>query len=251
MANATDSAHKWVRIGGDTMTSTLTLSGGSVNVQQGHVWAGTYGNTSGERQVGCQAGAGRLYIYAQAAATANRGLYGANNAGTSASYFYIQQDNYVRAGTRLYGAVWNDYAEFRLGQMNGLKPGQIVTENGDGTMRLASKRLQKGCKVLSDTYGFALGETNEYKLPIAVSGRVLVYCDTPIEELESGDCLCSNVTGNAIKMTREEIINYPDCIIGTVSEIPTYDIWHCGDQTNENGMKEEVQVNGRIWVYVK
>ena len=246
-----NSATAFVKKSGDTMTSTLTLSGGSINVQQGSVWAGTNGNTSGERQVGCQSGAGILYMYSQAATNGSRGIYGANHAGTYTSYLYIQQDNYVRAGTRLYGAVWNDYAEFRLGQMNGLKPGQIVTENGDGTMCLASKRLQKGCKVLSDTYGFALGETNEYKLPIAVSGRVLVYCDTPIEELEPGDCLCSNVTGNAVKMTREEIINYPDCIIGTVSEIPTYNIWHCGDQTNENGMKEEVWVNGRIWIYVR
>ena len=135
--------------------------------------------------------------------------------------------------------------------MSGLKPGQVVTENGDGTMRLATKRLQKGCKVLSDTYGFALGETEEYKIPIAVSGRVLVYCDTPNDELEPGDCLCANITGNAVKMTREEIIKYPDRIIGTVSEIPTYSIWHAGDQTNEGGAKEEVNVDGRIWIYVR
>jgi hypothetical protein len=113
--------------------------------------------------------------------------------------------------------------------MNSLKPGQVVTENGNGTMKLANQRLQKGCKILSDTYGYALGETIECKLPIAVSGRVLVYCDTPNEELEPGDCLCANYTGNAIKMTQEEIIKYPDRIIGTVSEFPDYEIWHAGD----------------------
>ena len=218
----------------------------------GSIYCGTYKDTAhGEHQIQINSGAGRLYMYAQAAATANRGLYGHNNAGTACSYLYIQQDNYVRAGTRLYGAVWNDYAEFRKGQMDNLKPGQVVTENGDGTMHLANQKLQKGCKILSDTYGFALGETEEYKLPIAVSGRVLVYCDTPNEELEPGDCLCANYTGNTIKMTEEEIIKYPDRIIATVSEFPNYEIWHAGDQTNKDGMKEEVKVNGRIWVYVR
>lgn len=152
----------------------------------------------------------------------------------------------------LYGAVWNDYAEFRKGQMNNLKPGQVVTEIGNGEMKLANKKLQKGCKILSDTFGFAIGETKECKLPIAVSGRVLVYCDTPKEELEPGDCLCANYNGNAIKMTQEEIINYPDRIIGTVSEIPNYEIWHGGEYRPEiKNNPEDIQVDGRIWVYVR
>lgn len=152
----------------------------------------------------------------------------------------------------LYGAVWNDYAEFRKGQTDNLKPGQVVTEVGNGEMKLANQKLQKGCKILSDTFGFAIGETKECKLPIAVSGRVLVYCDTPKEELEPGDCLCANYTGNAIKMTRKEIIKYPDRIIGTVSEIPDYEIWHGGEYRPEiKNNPEDIVVNGRIWVYVR
>ena len=42
-------------------------------------------------------------------------------------------------------------------------------------------------------------------------------------------------------MTREEIIQYPDRIVGIVSEIPEYDTWGSGD----------VKVNGRIWIKVK
>ena len=220
--------------------------------QNGTIWCGQNKDTAhGEHDIGVASGAGRLYIYSQAAANGGRGLYGSNNAGTNASYLSIAQDNHIRTGVRIYGAVWNDYAEFRKGQMDNLKPGQIVAEVGNGNMKLANQRLQKGCKILSDTYGFALGETTEYKLPIAVSGRVLVYCDTPNEELEPGDCLCANYTGNAIKMTQEEIIKYPDRIIGTVSEFPDYEVWHAGDQTDPNGMKEEIKVNGRIWVYVR
>ena len=41
--------------------------------------------------------------------------------------------------------------------------------------------------------------------------------------------------------TRKEIINYPDRIIGTVSEIPTYDTWGAGN----------VSVNGRIWIRIR
>ena len=42
-------------------------------------------------------------------------------------------------------------------------------------------------------------------------------------------------------MTREEIINYPDRIIGTVSSIPNYETW------GENNIK----VNGRIWIRIR
>ena len=41
------------------------------------------------------------------------------------------------------------------------------------------------------------------------------------------------------KMTREEIKEYPDRIVGIVSEIPDYEEW--------NGVK----VNNRIWIKVK
>jgi hypothetical protein len=42
-------------------------------------------------------------------------------------------------------------------------------------------------------------------------------------------------------MTRDEIKEYPDRIIGIVSEIPTYETWG----TNN------IKVNGRIWIRVK
>ena len=42
-------------------------------------------------------------------------------------------------------------------------------------------------------------------------------------------------------MTREEVREYPDRIIGTVSEIPDYGVWGTGN----------VKVNNRIWIKVK
>jgi hypothetical protein len=42
-------------------------------------------------------------------------------------------------------------------------------------------------------------------------------------------------------MSREEIREWPDRIIGIVSEIPDYKIWGTGN----------VEVNGRIWIKVR
>ena len=42
-------------------------------------------------------------------------------------------------------------------------------------------------------------------------------------------------------MTREEIKEYPDRIVGIVSEIPDYEIWGTGN----------VEVTGRIWIKIK
>jgi hypothetical protein len=42
-------------------------------------------------------------------------------------------------------------------------------------------------------------------------------------------------------MTRKEIREYPDCIIGYVSSIPTYEVWEPNNTV----------INGRIWIKVK
>ena len=140
----------------------------------------------------------------------------------------------------LYGAAWNDYAEYREGT-DTFEPGRVICENGDDTLSLATERLQPGANVVSDTFGFAIGETEQAKTPIAVSGRVLVY---PYEDRNSyapGDAVCAAPNGTVSKMTREEIREYPERIIGTVSAIPSYETWGEGN----------VPVNGRIWVKIK
>lgn len=136
--------------------------------------------------------------------------------------------------------MWNDYAEFRSTVKNAI-PGQVVAENGDGTLQISTERLQPGCEIVSDTFGFAIGESEEAKTPIAVSGRVLVYAYEDRYSYNPGDAVCSGPNGTVSKMTREEIMMYPERIIGTVSEIPEYETWGTGN----------VAVNGRIWVKVK
>lgn len=139
----------------------------------------------------------------------------------------------------VHGAVWNDYAEYR--ESNITEPGRVICENGDDTLSLAIERLQPGANVISDTFGFAIGETDQAKTPIAVSGRVLVYTYEDRETYKPGDAVCAAPGGTVSKMSREEIMTYPERIIGTVSAIPMYETW---GQNN-------VLINGRIWIKVR
>jgi hypothetical protein len=56
-----------------------------------------------------------------------------------------------------------------------------------------------------------------------------------------GDAVCSAPNGRISKMTRREIIMYPERIIGTVSEIPEYERWGEGN----------VLIDGRIWISIR
>ena len=139
----------------------------------------------------------------------------------------------------VWGAVWNDYAEFRKAES--IEPGRCVIEHSSAEMKLSTERLQPGAEIISDTFGFAIGETDECKTPIASSGRVLAY---PYEDRNSyplGAAVCSGPNGTISLMTREEIKEYPERIIGTVSEIPNYEEWGTG----------KVKVNGRIWIRIR
>lgn len=139
----------------------------------------------------------------------------------------------------LYGAAWNDYAEAR--QSKESEPGRCVQENDDGWLTKTDKRLIPGASIISDTYGFSQGETKTARTPIAVSGRVLAHPYRDRKEYHAGMCVCSAPNGTVDIMTREEIKEYPDCIIGIVSEVPDYDTWGANN----------IKVNNRIWVRVK
>lgn len=145
----------------------------------------------------------------------------------------------IRAG-QVYGAVWNDYAEYRKIKEY-IQPGYCVIETGKGDLIKSSERLQPGANIVSDTFGFAIGETEQTKTPLAVSGRVLAYPYEDRDSYQAGDPVCSGPNGTISKMTREEVREYPDRIIGTVSEIPNYEVWGTGN----------VKVNNRIWIKVK
>ena len=142
-------------------------------------------------------------------------------------------------GTKVYNAVWNDYAEFRKAET--VEPGRVVIEDISGEMKISTERLQAGASIVSDTFGSAMGETNECKTPLAVAGRALAYTYEDRNSYPLGAAVCTGPNGTVSLMTREEIMMYPDRIVGTVSEIPNYETWGTGN----------VEVNGRIWIKVR
>lgn len=141
-------------------------------------------------------------------------------------------------GGVLMGAAWNDYAEYR--EANSVEAGRVVCENGDDTLSLAIERLQPGASVISDTYGFVMGQFGNAQTPIAVSGRVLAYPFENRYTYKPGDAVCAAPGGTVSKMSREEIMMYPERIIGTVSAIPECETWG----------ERNVPVNGRIWIKI-
>ena len=70
-----------------------------------------------------------------------------------------------------------------------------------------------------------IGETAYANTPIAVCGRVLAYTFENRNLFKPGEAVCSGPDGTISKMTREEIRNWPDAIVGYVSEVPQYDKW--------------------------
>ena len=166
-----------------------------------------------------------------------------NSSSTVSTYYFGNGHNdwtstSIYAGA-VHNAVWNDYAECREAVTN--EPGRVLYEQGDDTLSITIERLQHFAGIVSDTYGVIQGETEKAKTPIAVAGRVLAYPYQNRNNYKPGDCVCAAPGGTVDIMTREEIIQYPDRIVGTVSCVPNYEEWGTG----------KVKINGRIWIKVK
>lgn len=166
----------------------------------------------------------------------NRGLYDY----TKSKWLIYTDGTKASTSYALYGAVWNDYAEFREGDT--IDAGRCVVEVGDDTLITSTERLMPGANITSDTFGFAIGETEQAKTPIAVSGRVLAYPYESREEFKKnvGRPVCSGPNGTVSIMTDEEYRNKGYCAIGTISAVPNYEEWGTG----------KVKVNGRVWIKV-
>lgn len=151
------------------------------------------------------------------------------------------------------GAVWNDFAEFREGTTT--EPGRVVATTAESNkVSLTSKRLQPCAHIISDTYGCSVGASDTAKTPLCMAGRVLVYPYRNRNEYKVGDVLCAAPNGTADIMSRDEVMLYPDRIIGIVDEIPNYEIWQqtsSAKNIHEKTIHTDIPVNGRIWVYIK
>lgn len=140
----------------------------------------------------------------------------------------------------IFGAAWNDYAEYRCGDVT--EGGYCIVEKGDDTLVLSSARMIPGANLTSDTFGFAIGKSDTCQTPVAVSGRVLAYPYEPVEEFKKniGHPVCSGPNGTVSIMTDEEYKEKGYCAIGTISAVPAYETWGSAN----------VKVNGRVWIKV-
>lgn len=148
-------------------------------------------------------------------------------------------------GNKVWNAVWNDYAECREAETT--EPGRCLRESVSGVMKITDRRMMRGCRIVSDTYGTCMGETEKAKTPIGVAGRVLAYPARKRSRFYLGAPVCSGPNGTVDVMSRLEAILHPECIVGTVSEIPTYEEWTAGTKKNP----KKIKVDGRIWIYVR
>lgn len=254
----------YVKRSGDTMSGTLILTP-AIGIK--HVATIAKG-TAPEAAAYCtsllvtdstgntESSANRFSLVEQQLSTANLNtlvmrVYSPVAADTTSKQIYIQCDNSgtFKAGSTapFWGAVWNDYAECRETKEY-IEPGRCIRELGDDSLELTIERLQRGCEIVSDTFGFAIGETEKAKTPTAASGRVLAYLyeDRELAKEKIGWPVCSGPDGTVSIMTEEEEEKYPSRIIGTISAVPDYEIWHGGDEG-----QEEIPVNGRIWIRVR
>lgn len=175
----------------------------------------------------------------------------AKSNGTTKVSLWFNDSAEVTADGKVKNAVWNDYAEYR--QTDTIDPGYCVATQEDGIMHITNSRMYPGARIVSDTFGHAIGMSDTAKTPIAVAGRVLVYPYQNRNNYHIGDCVCATYDGKVDIMTREEIKEYPDRIIGIVDEIPSYEYWeqsYTFYKTKEK-IKSQIKVNGRIWIYVK
>ena len=155
-------------------------------------------------------------------------------------HYHLGPSGVYSDGSVLFGAAWNDYAEYRS-QKETIEPGYCVASADNGQVYRTTEKFQACDGIVSDTFGFAIGETDECKTPLAVAGRVLAYCEGNRYDYHSGDTVCAGPDGKVCKMTREEIREWPDRIVGIVSEIPEYERWGSGN----------IEVNGRIWIKIR
>lgn len=149
--------------------------------------------------------------------------------------------------SRVYNAVWNDYADFiPLENFEG-DPGKCYYMNEEGMIIPTDMYCAKGTLgIHSDTFGYCPGgldpdsETplNEQGLILAVAGFVLAYVD---KEYPTGTPLCSSKEGALTKMKAKDRMLHPERLVGTFFRT----------EAREKIYNDKVTVNGRCWVKLK
>lgn len=162
----------------------------------------------------CGGGAGSKIYHA-----GNLGSWSYNTTPTLSGTTRTNLDGYLYA-TRVYGAVFNDYAEyFEKGE--DAEPGDLISAGNGGYFKSGRKYDTMVVGVYSDQYfqcigGKGDGEDDKNYIPIGLAGRVKAKVKGKVRK---GDLLTSSGTpGVAMKCSRLMAILKPGCIIGKALE---------------------------------
>lgn len=180
-------------------------------------------NAGNKRWVSLGGGLGMEYSESSPSGTTILGYNG---------YFYA---------TRVYNAIYNDYADYQ--QLRGeLIFGKAYAMIGFGKHELCSERCQRGVAgIATDTYGFAIGmQKSNPQVPISVAGWVLAYVNG---QPNIGDVLTNDKEGNLVKANWLQKILFPERMIAIYCYKEVFDYWGHVDNL--------IQVRGRHWVKVR
>ena len=155
--------------------------------------------------------------------SANKNVYiaGYDTADTALKYntsIYYNPSTGELTATKIYNAVWNDYAEWfeREDKSEVIEPGDVCVWTGNGVSKSFKSNDKAMVGVCSDSYGHILGgealenmeDNNRKFVPIGLKGRVSVNV---IGEVEIGDLLVTSDIPGCAEVNNDAPQN---CIIG-------------------------------------
>lgn len=132
----------------------------------------------------------------------------------------LNYDGYFYA-TRVYNAVYNDYAECFDTCISYVNSKNRIVELKDNVATIASPESTAIIGIVSDSYGYILNGTEEdiisgYKLPIAMAGTVMVDAETLIKDTDMNCFVCAGVEGKARVIPKGEAYMYEGKIVGKI-----------------------------------
>lgn len=137
----------------------------------------------------------------------------------------LNYDGYFYA-TRVYNAVYNDYAE--CFESNGLVYNEIVNRiveiGSDKKLKLANEESKGVIGVVSDSYGFLLNGSEEeirdgLKIPVGLVGTLFVDAEDMVDDQFMNRFVCSGKDGKARIVPVGEVYKYEGSIVGKIINI--------------------------------
>jgi len=148
-------------------------------------------------------------------------LYSGTTAPTNSNR--LNYDGYFYA-TRVYNAVYNDYAEcFKAAEYENIPKNRIV-ELKNNKVYIASPESNAVIGVVSDSYGYMLYGSEEeiksgLKIPVGMAGTLFVDSEDNVDAININKFVCSGIDGKARVINFGEAYKYEGCIVGKIIDI--------------------------------